>query len=452
MSDNVIKNATPLWRWPELSDGLQNTAAQGPDVAGVVVDSRLIRHGDLFVALPGDPGPRFNPSYRSNVDGHDFVNQAALQGAAGAIVHKPRTALDVPDNFPLIEVKDTYDGLWALGHMARARLQGEVVAITGSSGKTTAKRFISAALDAYAPPGSFNNHIGVPLSLANAPPASQFCVLEIGTNHPGEILPLAEMADADIAVLLNVHSAHIENFSGREDLILEKSSIFRPLRDKSNAISEDLLELGFGLTFGLQSHADARVVNLTGDRVDIDLMGRRIQARVPGGGLHRASTVAATLLVCQQLEQDLGVACDLPVDVVPQGRGNIRQIAGRSVVDDSYNANPESMRAALESFSSLYSGIEKIAVIGEMLELGNQSDQAHMQLLAQLQTMDQVYCVGKGAQKLAQALGAPWFNEAGPSLLEQITSTASPTSAIFIKGSNRVFWAKGFVDALCKDL
>ena len=202
-----------------MSWALTGQEHRGPDVSGIKVDSRLIEPGDLFIALPGDPGPRFNPAYRSSVDGHDFIAAAARAGAVGAVVHR---AVDPAVHIPMLEVADTYDALWSLGAAGRARASCPVIGITGSSGKTTAKRFMAAALGGFAPPGSFNNHIGVPLSLANMPPQSAAGVFEIGTNHPGEILPLAQMVEPDLAVLLNVHTAHIENFPSWDALRDEK--------------------------------------------------------------------------------------------------------------------------------------------------------------------------------------------------------------------------------------
>jgi len=246
-----------LWSWAEIAQALTGERISGPDITGVTIDSRQVKPGDLFIALHGDPGPRFNPGQRSTIDGHDFVQAAADAGAAGALVHRSRENLPAPGRFPLLRVQDTYDGLWDLGRAARRRLTGPVIAITGSSGKTTAKTFLAHALGAYAPPGSFNNHIGVPLSLANAPSDTHCGVFEIGTNHPGEILPLATMVNAQVSMVLNVHQAHIENFKNLLELKAEKTSIFNPLSDKSNAISEDEIGLDYGLTFGVTPSADA---------------------------------------------------------------------------------------------------------------------------------------------------------------------------------------------------
>lgn len=453
----------PLWRWSELIQGLSSRGqltrhdpdAHQPDldVSGIVVDSRTVQPGQLFVALPGDPGPRFNPSYRSTVDGHSFIAQAAAAGAAGALVHQSASALGLEADLPLLQVADTYDGLWALGHMGRARLQGKAVAITGSSGKTTAKHFISAALDAYAPPGSFNNHIGVPLSLANTPAQSPFAVFEVGTNHPGEIEPLARMITPDVALLLNVQSAHIENFENWEALKKEKLSLFKAIDNKLNTVSEYSLEVQHGLTFGTDSRADACVKDVQGDRATIVLSGQSLSARIPGGGLHRATTLAATLLVSHLLEQDLSRACELPHDLIPAGRGNIIKIGEITLIDDSYNANPDSMLAAINSLTSGQASTQtgqahQIALIGEMLELGDAGEAGHLALAATLEDLDEVFCVGPGTRKLAQVLGCSWHEQANERLLQEVIATCTSRSTVLVKGSNRVFWAENFVQRL----
>ena len=346
--------------------------------------------------------------------------------------------------------------LWALGRMGRARLEGKAVAITGSSGKTTAKHFISAALGAYAPPGSFNNHIGVPLSLANTPAESRFAVFEVGTNHPGEIEPLARMVAPDVALLLNVQSAHIENFDNWEELKKEKLSIFKAVEEKSNTVSEYSLDVGHGLTFGTDSRADAFVKDVQGDRATIILLGKPLSAQVPGGGVHRATTLAATLLVSHLLDQDPLRACELSHNLIPAGRGNIIKIGEITLIDDSYNANPDSMLAAVTSLASTKSTAQpghthQIALIGEMLELGDASEAGHLALAVPLEGVDQVFCVGAGTRKLAQTLGCPWYEQANDDLLQAVTRACTRHSTVLVKGSNRVFWAQGFTQKLRED-
>ena len=453
MSDSAARPqfAETLRHWSELCGVLGAPPVDGPEVFGVKVDSRLVEAGDLFIALPGDPGPRFNPSYRSQIDGHDFVANAIAQGAVGAVVHKD---VEVDPNIPLIRVNDTYDGLWQLGAGARSGLRGHVVGVTGSSGKTTAKRFLQAALNGYAPPGSYNNHIGVPLALANAPGGARTCIFEIGTNHPGEILPLAKMVAPELAIVLNVHTAHLENFPSWNDLCDEKISIFNALEDKSLAVREDLIELPYGYSFGLTDSADARVRDLKGDLAEIDLFGETYRVRVPGSGLHRATTVAATMLACHLLSEDLTRACELPQDLVPEGRGNIRRAGHALIVDESYNANPQSMAAALAGFAA-FSGLDrKIAVIGEMLELGEGGAAAHLALGSALSEFDDVICVGEASRALAQSISAPWYAKADAALLETVGRIAAGHDhpGIIVKGSNRVFWANGFVGQLTEHL
>lgn len=439
------------WTWPELCEAVQQPVVAGPQIRQIVVDSRLIQQGDLFVALPGDPGARFNPSQRTDNDGHRYLGEARSAGAHGALVASAGLIGQAPpDDWPLLTVTDTYDALWQLGAAGRARIAGPVVAITGSSGKTTAKTFLGHALQAYAAPGSFNNHIGVPLSLANHAPRAAPGVFEIGTNHAGEIEPLAQMCRPDLAIVLNVHQAHIENFSDWDALKEEKLSIYNALDDKSMAISEDLLRVDFGQTYGFSADASARVTQVDDDRCTIEMFGETLSAAVPGGGEHRALAVAATVLAVKMLGHDIVPALSLPADLVPTGRGNWVVAGGVRIVDDSYNANPASMRAAIEGFLAQSGEGARIGVLGEMLELGDVSARAHGELAELLPAFDQVYCVGAGMRELARVAGATWFESADEALVDALSERVSAPDRVLVKGSNRVFWARGFVAALTR--
>ena len=454
-----------LWPAAEVAKATGGTASgvggvdeQSPPFTRVVVDSRHTEPGDLFIALPGDPGARFNPSHRSQRDGHDFVAQALAAGARGAMLHKPidlshSLAQDAtPPEF--ITVDDTYDGLWDLAQFARTRLQGSICAVTGSNGKTTAKTFLQYALNGYAPPGSFNNHIGVPLTLVNAPVDAKYCIFEIGTNHPGEIYPLASLVKPHFALLLNVHAAHIENFASWEDLRKEKVSIFNSLESNSNAVSDAELNLDFGKHFGLNRDCDAYVIDLQGDLAEINVCGEILKVRVPGGGIHRAKTLTAVALVCKLMDAALDRVQQLPVDLVPPGRGNRYTVSGVGVTDDSYNANPASMQAALSAHLLTYSQQKRrcVAVVGEMLELGEQSNQAHLALAETLKQYDAVVCVGQATTQLAAQLGCEWYAQTDDSLITAVTQILSAGDEALIKGSNRVFWQNNFVAALCAKL
>ncbi len=436
--DNIT---TPLWRWSDLCRALGLPVAAGPDVHRVHMDSRTTQAGDLFVALSGDPGKRFNPSVRSTVDGHDYISNALEAGAVGVLVQEAKSI-----EAPQLRVADTYDGLWALGRAATERMQGDRIAITGSSGKTTAKSFLQAALQAYGAPGSFNNHIGVPLSLSNMPASTLQGVFEVGTNHPGEIEPLARLIDPCVAIVLNVGSAHIENFENKKALRKEKLSIFNALEYKNNAIWHD--EIGFesGVSFGSSRDAQARLLDLDGEVASYRLFGQRLKAKVPGGGEHRALTLAAVLLAVALLEEDINAALDLSAGLVPDGRGNEFNVHGITVIDDSYNANPASMEAALTAFSERPG--RKIAVLGEMLELGTLSVRAHAACIASAGFVDRLFCVGAGFQASARDAGHQWSKQADEKLLNDVLSELKPGDSVLVKGSNRVFWQADFVSRL----
>jgi UDP-N-acetylmuramoyl-tripeptide--D-alanyl-D-alanine ligase len=445
-----------------LAELFSQASLMADDVTGISVDSRLVQPGDLFIALAGDPGPRFNPSVRSSADGHDHLADALQRGAVAALVSHRQ---DVP--IPQLDTEDTYSGLWQLGTAARARLSGPVIAVTGSSGKTTAKTFLAAALEAYTPPGSFNNHIGVPLSLANAWQQAPAWVFEVGTSYPGEIEPLTQMVRPDLAILLNVHNAHIENFASRAALVAEKRTIFSTLPEDGLRVVHDELGLS-GYRFGEHAGADARVLALSGDNMTLALFGEQMQARVPGGGAHRALTLSACLLAAKLLQFDLAPALDLDHNTVPKGRGNVVTASGVDVVDDSYNANPSSMRAALASFFATPAKGRRYAVLGDMRELGEESAAAHRELLQSLieqQSLHGIVLVGSAlaeAWERLQQENTPEQDAGLPVLAVSAAATADLATTVtnhlqagdrvLIKGSNRLFWGENFVDQLVERL
>lgn len=443
---------TPLWSWPELCDALGLAVSDGPDVMGLCIDSRRARPGDLFIALPGDPGPRFNPSQRSDRDGHDYIDDALVRGAVAVLAHDGAAR-----NAPQLQVADTLDALWQLGAAARARQSGAVVAVTGSSGKTTVKGLLAAALQAFAAPGSLNNHLGVPLSLAMTPRDAGAAVYEIGTNHPGEIAPLSTLARPDVAVVLNVHPAHRENFASMQALTREKLSICEGLPDGGNLVVEDAVAAD-GLRgdlvvsrFGRSATARVRLLDATGSEAVYEIGGRRLTAHVPGGGVHRALSLAAVLCVLDVLGRDLTDACHLPDTLIAPGRGQLRRAGGVLVIDDSYNANPESLRAALVELAARPE-VRRYALLGEMLELGAEGPAFHAALASGASGLDGVFCVGEGMRPLCEALPADaaryWCSDADDALLDRLADTLQPGDAILVKGSNRVFWAKDFANRL----
>lgn len=455
---------TLLWAFPELTAALGQSAAAGPDVSGICIDSRRIAPGDLFVALAGDPGPRFSVASRSDRDGHDFIADAVAKGAAAVLASRPGDY-----GVPALMVENTLDGLWRIGGAARRRLAGPVVAVTGSSGKTTAKSFVAAALDAFATPGSLNNHIGVPLSLARTPREAAAAVLELGTNHPGEIAPLSQLAAPDVAVLLNVQPAHIGHFGSLAAIRREKAAIAAGLgRDGTlvRAASVAVDHPGPTIAFGNANEAaDVRLLAVAdvpgeGTVAELATPAGPATAPVPGGGRHRAESVAAAAAVLLALQLPLDNLARLAALSVPEGRGNILAVGGVRIVDESYNANPASMTATLRAFASAASagvaGGRRIAVLGDMFELGADSERYHSALAAECRDLSGVFCVGERMSALyatlptTQRLG---HVEAADSALAELCAAAlRPGDSVLVKGSNGVFWASGFVALLAAAL
>ena len=438
-----------LWTEDELTQ-LLNTKSSAPvqNIHRVIIDSREAEEGDLFVALSGDPGPRFNPSRISNRNGHDYVEDAKNRGATACIVEQA-----VKSKLATYRVADTYDALWTIARKARTKLSGPVAAVTGSSGKTTFKNFFVRGSGGYGSPASFNNHIGVPLSLANAPYHSRGpFIFEIGTNHAGEISPLREIVDPDLAVLLNVHQAHIGNFDSLEQLRNEKFSISNPDKTEALFVCDEKLKPYApqgSYFFGNSSESHSRILSVSDGTMHLNLLGEKLTANIPGGGQHRALTMSAVLLAQKLLGLDISGSLELTEEAIPEGRGKETKVSGITIVDDSYNANPESMLAALTFMTQDKSPGRKIAVLGEMLELGNITASEHKKMAKVFSAFDKVFLVGEGFKETDSS---GWFPEANTDLIAELEAYAKPGDKILIKGSNRIFWAKNFVDKLVESM
>jgi len=289
---------------------------------------------------------------------------------------------------------------------------------------------------------------------AEAPAA----VYEIGTNHPGEIAPLSELARPHVAVVLNVHPAHRANFADLGAIQKEKISIFSGLEPEGQIVLEESLDRAAVpsrvpvLRFGRGARADVQLRDLDGGRARYRVRGRTLTARVPGGGEHRALSLAAVLAVLLALGLDLQPALVLPAELVPAGRGNIRRAGPVTVLDDSYNANPASMTAALTALTARANSGPVYALLGEMLELGDEGPEHHRALAGSCAGLRGVFCVGPGMGALVDALPADrlegYWETPDDSLLEALARRLEPGATLLVKGSNRVFWARGFVDRL----
>jgi UDP-N-acetylmuramoyl-tripeptide--D-alanyl-D-alanine ligase len=444
----------PLWTWQELAALGQVSIADGPDIQGVCIDSRQVKQGDLFIALSGDPGPKFNASIENPRDGHDFIESAVKGGATAVLLSNPvLSSPELSAGVPYIQVGDTLDWLWALGRAARERCNGKCIAITGSAGKTTARSWLMQCLEeqfqVHGSIGSLNNHWGVPLSLARMHRDTEIGVFEIGTNHPGEISPLSKLVSPSLSVLLNVLPAHIGNFPSMEALEKEKRSIADGLA------SEGLLVLPIELasndprqvTFGLSPEADVAgtyTVAEDGWRVLATIGDDSFAYTLRSSGEHQVLTSLAVLAACYALGADLRAVCNkLAALSSPEGRGNEWRFDGVTVIDDSYNANPVSMQYALDSLREKPG--RKIAILGQINELGDEASAYHKEISACFSDFDRVLTVGDA---FAATPGNEHYASAADISLARLAADLEPGDTVLIKGSNTIFWKQGFVKAL----
>ncbi|WP_297780233.1 UDP-N-acetylmuramoyl-tripeptide--D-alanyl-D-alanine ligase [uncultured Roseovarius sp.] len=418
-----------LWSAQEAAAATGGRVTGDWQVSGVSIDTRTLQRGDLFVALSAAR------------DGHEFVAQALAKGAAAALVsHVPE---GVGGDAPLLIVEDVQAGLEALGRAGRARSRAKVVAVTGSVGKTSTKEMLRDVLRhqgrTHAAEASYNNHWGVPLTLARMPVDTQFAVIEIGMNHPGEIAPLARMARPHVAVITTVAAAHLEAFEDIEGIAREKASIFEGLEPGGVAVinadiatapslrAEAVRHAARILSFGTARGAHHRLLNVElHDRVTVGharAWRSPLVYKVGVPGRHFAMNALAVLAVVQVLGCDRAVAmADLAGWAPPAGRGTREELVldlasdGMSIdlIDDAFNANPTSMAAALEVLAAAQprDGVgrvargRRIAILGDMLELGADEVAMHAGLadLPYMAQIDEIHCVGPRMRALWEVL------------------------------------------------
>ena len=410
-----------LWTAEQVAEALGTAGADGWTARGVSIDSRTLESGELFVALAG---PRH--------DGHDHVGAALSAGAPAAIV--ARTPAGLPNCDRLIVVPDTLDALRRLGKTARSRAAGRLAAVTGSVGKTGTKEALRLALAAqgetHASLGSFNNHVGVPLTLARLPVDAAYAVFEIGMNHVGEIEPLVRLVRPHVVIVTNVEPVHLEFFpdNGLDGIAEAKAEIFEAggetaVLNRDNAYFDFLAararSRGFTHVIGFGAHdtADARLLDAVVGPVDTNVVaaldGRRVTYRIGAAGLHWALNSLAVLAAVNALGADLAPALSaLERMTPPKGRGQRHHVPCRGgtceLIDDAYNASPVSMRAAFAVLGAIAPGRggRRIAVLGDMLELGPDSPRMHADLAGALvaQGVDLVFTCGRLMSELDAAL------------------------------------------------
>jgi UDP-N-acetylmuramoyl-tripeptide--D-alanyl-D-alanine ligase len=451
-------SVTPLWTSGAMAQAMraQIQGALPEAITGLSIDSRTIARGDAYFSIKGDVH-----------DGHDFVAAALKAGAALAVVERAQRAKFAPDA-PLLVVDDVLAGLVELGIASRARLTAHVIAITGSVGKTSTKealrRVLAAQGETHASASSFNNHWGVPLSLARCPSEVKFAIFEIGMNHAGEIDTLVRMVRPQIAVITTVEPVHLEFFAGIEAIADAKAEIFVGLepggavvlnRDNSQfaRLTRSAKKLGIDsiVSFGADPKSDARLIDLAlhPDRsaVHANILGHDVSYRLGMPGRHMAINSLAVLAAASLVGADLALAALALSQIEPAvGRGARRALeVGNgevTLIDESYNANPASMAAALNVLGSAAVGPQgrRIAVLGDMLELGPTAPALHRDLNEAIKAnhVDLVYCCGPLMRNLWDALspgkrGGHAENSAG--LEAQVIAAIRGGDAIMVKGS-----------------
>jgi UDP-N-acetylmuramoyl-tripeptide--D-alanyl-D-alanine ligase len=435
-----------LWTARDLVEATGGTASAPFAPNGVSIDTRTLQPGDLFIALTGESGR----------DGHDHVAEALAKGAAAAMVHR-----DVRGCAPLLRVDDTLAALARLGAFARARFTGRLVAVTGSVGKTTTKEMLRTALSAFGPThaavASYNNHWGLPLTLARTPLDAAFAVAEIGMNHAGEIAPLARLARPHVAVITTIEKAHVGHLGSIEAIADEKASILQGLEPDGVAVLpidsplfprlRQAAGLARVLTFGSSPSADVRLAELEQDAdgsvIVVDVADREVRLRLNAPGGHMALNATAALAAVSALGLNICGARQALESFAPvAGRGVRRPIAlpgGTALLlDESYNGNGASMRAALDVLR-LQPAKRRIAVLGDMLELGDHGPAEHAALAAAVaQSADRLFVCGPLMRHLYKAVPDRLRTGCAPdsaSLAAIVAAAVAPGDAILVKGS-----------------
>jgi UDP-N-acetylmuramoyl-tripeptide--D-alanyl-D-alanine ligase len=440
-------NPLPLSQIATLAGASLSSGDGSVIIDKLSTDSRTLNPGELFVALRGE-----------NFDGHNFVESAAKNGAAGAIVDSDWKG-QVPKNFALIRTKDTLQAYQGLAANYRKSLTLKVVAITGSNGKTSTKNFTASVLGrrfrVTKTEGNFNNHVGLPRTILEATSRDEVAVWEIGMNHPGEIAALSKIAAPDVAIVTNIGVAHIEFMGSREAIADEKSALVEAVSVEGTVILN--AEDPFSARIAARARAKVVLVGITEGTIRAAEISQsedgtefttlegahRCRAQLSVPGLHMVQNallaVAAGRVFGVSLEE---CAAGLAAAPFAKARLQIKKIGGVEFIDDSYNANPDSMKAALRTLAELPAEGKRIAVFGEMRELGAESKRGHREVGETAATLriDRVIAIGDMAAGIAHAA-----KDAGLEKTAIVGSTseaadllgeiAAPGDLVLVKGS-----------------
>ena len=448
----------PLWTLEDMAPAMkaERAGALPRDVPGLSIDTRTIEPGEAFFAIQGE-----------NRDGHDFVEAALKAGAGLAVVARDRQAR-LPNDAPLLIVTDVLAALNDLARAARARSQARIVAVTGSVGKTGTKEALRLVLGkqgaTHASAASYNNHWGVPLSLALMPQDARFGVFEIGMNHAGEITPLTRLVRPHVAIVTTIAPVHLEFFGTLDAIADAKAEIFLGIAPGGAAvINADIVQferlkgaaqeagVQYIVSFGAREDAAARLVKFSlqaeTSAVQARVLGHDVTYKLGAPGRHVVDNSLAVLAAASLLGADLALAALALADLKPPaGRGEraMLDLPGGKVllIDESYNANPASMRAALALLGQVpMQGLgRRIAVLGDMLELGPEGAALHGELADAVlaNAIDLVYCAGPLMKSLWDALPSErrgGYAESATALEPQVLGAVAAGDAIMVKGS-----------------
>lgn len=447
-----------LWSLDAMAAAMQAVRAGSlpPAVPGLSIDTRSIKPGEAFFAIQGE-----------NRDGHEFVPAALQAGAGLAVVATDRQAA-MPKDAPLLVVPDVLAALNDLARASRARSKAKIVAVTGSVGKTGTKEALRLVFgkcgETHASAASYNNHWGVPLSLALMPETTEFGVFEIGMNHAGEITPLTRLVQPHVMIITTIAPVHLEFFATLEAIADAKAEIFlgagpgaAAVLSRDNGQFERLKAAAEAagiariVSFGEHEEADARLIKVSlqaeTSTIEARILGHDVAYRLGAPGRHVVDNSLGVLAAASLAGADLAIAALALSDLKPPaGRGErvtLDMPGGKALlIDESYNANPVSMRAALALLAQVPVGTQgrRIAVMGDMLELGPDAQRLHRDLADAVRNsaIDLVYCAGPLMKSLWDALPAErrgGYAENSGTLEPDVVGAIRHGDAIMIKGS-----------------